>query len=464
MDTNTEPVATNDAVVAPVISTSEVVTAAPVAPKKGKGIFGIIVIFLVFIIIAVIGIGGVLAYTTVKGSYIPVLSPVLEDIVLAPHEQFAQRFDIYYDLSQKLLDEDGKQSSNINAVAAKELSENLSSIETMTEFNAKITLDKALSEGVLGVDESGEADEEKLMEMLAAKEFEISGQTKATANGLKDKMARTMSENVITIKAAGNTLETKFDLYTELSEETTNIDFYLHYFPKNPYLMTESIEKMWIKYPTIDNTQELDSWMTDSEMTEPTVADKDTELTNPLENLQKLLHHPVMAKIITAAPSEKVNGTSTKCYTMTINNENYAEFEAAVKEVYPELVTAESDMPEEDYELKATFCFDGMLIIRKIGITLKSTAEGTTLDFSGSLQLNSFNQNNAIKTPTDVTDFEEIDWTEVLPMLSYYNDMSVPGYDYEGSESDLLNNTDESDFEDSDWDYEYEWNSNEDLN
>lgn len=453
MDTNTSPLTDAE----PVVAATEIATPQP--QKKGKGVFAFIIIFLIFIIVAIVGIGGVFAYTTVKNSYVPVLSPVLEDLVLAPHEQLAQRFDIYHDFAQNLLSDEANKASNINATVAKELADNLTSAETMTEFSAKITLDKALSEGVLGVDESGEADEEKLMEMLAAKEFEISGQTKATVNGLEDKLARTMSENVITIKAAGNTLETKFDLFTELSEETSDIYLYLHYFPKNPYLMTESIEKIWLKYPTIDNDQELDPLMTDVEETEPTVADNEAELADSLDKLQKLVHHPVMAKMITAAPSQNVNGTTTKCFALTINNENYPEFEAAIKEVYPELATEKSEMPTEPYEVVTTFCFDSMLIARRVEITLNTSQDGTTIDFTGSMQLNSFNQNYKLETPTNVKKFEEIDWTEVLQLLSFYNDASEPGYSYEGSESDLL-----LEEEDSDFDYDYDWNSDEDWN
>lgn len=436
--------------------------AAPVAAKsgKGKGIFAIIVVLLLLIILGVVGVGGFLAYSSVKNSYVPVISPIMEDIVLKPHEQFAQRFDVYEDISAKLIQSDAQSSlDNVNQSLINDLTNSLDSLEMDSEIKYSIKNLSALNNtGVLGIDdEAGSLDEDSLMDLLSSKQLDIIATTKSKSAGLKEGLARAMSENEIKIVGDNNEVKAKFDMYTEASDNMSDIYFYLYYFPTNPYLVTDSIEKMWIKY-SVPNTEELlNSLETIDSSTNDTATD--TDVNDQLAKLKELVHHPVMEKVITAAPSQNVNGAATKCYNMTIDENNYQELMAAIKEIYPETADEQLDEDEVIPTMKFTFCFDNQLIIRKVefDIDMKDVSEST---LSGYLQINSFNQAITIETPQDTTDFNDIDWTKVIPMLSMLN-QSMTQYDDSDYDMDFDMDYDfdtdmDYDFDNGDFDFDFD--------
>jgi hypothetical protein len=411
------------------------VNAAQEHKGPAKSITGIIIGLAVFFIIVIaLALGGGYGYSLLRRQYIPLLSPAFEGLVNPPYEQLAQRTDVYIDVldaAVKTQSQTGQNTADLSSYQQNllDLLENIHSLSYTSEIDLSYDLIKAPTEytPILGLDTAaGTLDQNSLQQILSSKtgtlQIKTDGKYEKAAN---EKLNLDLSQE-LGLQAGGTSLGAGYRTLTVSGTDNSEISYlYLDYFPVNPYLVTDSIEKKWIMFPQTASAETASLLPSASTMlTQILPADLNTTI-QQIQNLKRVLRTPSFQKAITAAPSETIAGNASKCYDINIAHGDWPAIQADLATIYPDNSGSQATSAAANpLDLKLTLCFDNLnLLLDKVTFSITTDDQATgKVTVAGSVALTDMNGTYNIAAPTgNVINFDQIDLTKVVPLLAINN-------------------------------------------
>ena len=392
-------------------------------PASKKGLCLILGFFMLSASFIAMALGGGFLYGQIKSRYVPYLSPLIEDQINTPAEQLSLRLDTYskvleYLGNEQALDTQSKTSSDD---PIKDFFSNLTALDAESEIRVQYDMEQT---PVLGLDiTAGMVDDTTLQEMGSAK----SGEVNFFLNNVSELLNEQGLNSKATIQAqyiaAGNEIGMELETIQIANPTTQEMYFHLTKFPENPYINTDQILNQWVKvslndlgYSPEDITQLANQYYLGGEG--DVMEDLVQELKIQIPKFKTLLATDTFQKALSISESASVNGEQVKCYNFHLDSTNIVAITYEIAKVYnmedPTYIEQNSDIPSFDIK----FCFDSLLMIRKLGLDVAAQDSYATINLQGYFQINSFNQSYNIEAPqNNLINFNDVDWELVAPTL-----------------------------------------------
>lgn len=421
--------------------------ASPPPPEAAKKRFPLLkVVLLVLILLFLIIIIASLVFLSrfLKENYVPGVSGYTEKLLLSEGEQFALRNESLYKsfIYSSLTTEDSALSfksdidpSTIKPFMGDQISEELNNIKKLdydSTFSIEYRLEKSIKETyesfrygstgnpnfVLGAVDPGEVNEQTINDILNSSTGKLNINSRSSIDFSDKENQKNQSTTELVFNANNVNLNTQFEL--KLLED--NLYFYLDRFPRNEYFKPELIAGKWI---SAEGDEYSSARLSMVPYNPAVLTNSELEFNQKeYEIFLNLLNSDAVKNTITSSYDERVGEYNARCYVMNLTAQNidniYRESARLYGTAYDRAISEQllnGDVDLEKFELHLCYSKSSNIPVKVHVPLVISIPDIGTLELVSDLRVLSINSTAQISAPTDSTNFEDIDWSEVFMSL-----------------------------------------------
>lgn len=401
-------------------------------PKKRKRWLVCSVVVGIFILL--LSGSGAFAMYYASQTYVPFLSPVVEDIFVSDAEQMALRVEgiAQAGISQAIvsaqeagLDVDTDYSDEELAQASEVIDVSAQNFEYEVDANISYSLDESVLsdesiDGLLG--------EEKFDLLASANEGVIS----IVSSGFVTDGSEFDGNLVGSWTASGITATADFDVVST----SKDVYFRLNTFPENPWIITDSIEDMWLHYGIPEEDLQASEVLSFYDLFG--FGDTGTDTLSlefkksDMAEFGEILRTHAIVENTTRLPNEKIGEVSSKCYKIEMDQDALEAFNNEVNDI----TGGDTDFDDSTKSVTIEMCF-GLEsgFPHRVRYVTEFESAGTTITMDTNIQVFNLDHSFEPEIPQEAVEFEDVDWVEVFPVIQQL----------QGFEADLQTQSEELD-------------------